>query len=82
MSSPDRCANCDAAIRLTDIGHVHVDVHGQDRGWLCPSPHMTLATRTVDVMPDRAVPQTPPLPYRKISPNWRPAAGLPREAAS
>lgn len=78
------CAHCGFAIEQTDIGHVHIDADGRDRGWLCPYPHMTLATRAADVIPEIAprpqapLPgstrgpdvQAPPLPYRQIPPNW------------
>ncbi|HEX6076980.1 MAG TPA: hypothetical protein VFZ32_17180 [Micromonosporaceae bacterium] len=28
----------------TAVGPTHVDAYGQLTGWLCPIPHMTLAT--------------------------------------
>ena len=42
---PVPCTHCGDPIVATEIGWTHTDAGaGRDAGWLCPLPHMTLAT--------------------------------------
>ncbi len=49
------CAHCGGPVVETVCGWTHVEYRGQLLSWLCPMPHMTLATATVDApaSPDR-----------------------------
>jgi len=75
---PVPCAHCGGPIVATEIGWTHTDASAdQIAGWLCPPPHMTLATptatpaETVAPSPDtsrasrhRARPVPTPIPVR------------------
>jgi hypothetical protein len=52
---PVPCAHCRGPVVATDCGLTHLDARGYLAGWLCPMPHMTLAT-----LPDRTPPQPDP----------------------
>ena len=42
---PAPCVHCRIPVVDTDTGTTHLDGYGNPAGWLCPQPHMTLATR-------------------------------------
>jgi hypothetical protein len=43
-ASTVRCATCAGTVVDTETGWTHVDGYGRMVGWLCPLPHMSLAT--------------------------------------
>ncbi|HEX2417175.1 MAG TPA: hypothetical protein VHJ83_03475 [Micromonosporaceae bacterium] len=59
-TGPVPCTHCQVPVVDTDTGPTHLDGIGNLAGWLCPLPHMTLATRP-EPFNEQTLPPTHPL---------------------
>jgi hypothetical protein len=59
----------------TDAGWTHIDEYGQLAGWLCPLPHMTLATSPLPDPPTATAVLADPKPDHE--PPWMAAVKVP-----
>lgn len=70
---PVRCVHCTGHVVNTETGWTHIDQYGQLAGWLCPLPHMTLAT-----FPDPfTAGHVPAAPEPEDEPSWVAAVKVP-----